>query len=120
MSEEINNASTNVPRTMIISTLLNGVLGFGMLIGLLFCLGDLNAALQSPTGYPFMEIFLQGVQSQTGATFMVLILIILTFCGTISIVATSSRLYWAFARDRGLPGWRYLVKVTHLPLFSSQ
>lgn len=115
MSEEIDNASTNVPRTMIISTLLNGTLGFGMLIGLLFCLGDLEAALKSPTGYPIMEIFHQGVQSTTGATFMVLILVVLTFCGTISIVATSSRLYWAFARDRGLPGWTYLVKVITTP-----
>ena len=56
---------------MLISVLLNGSLGFGMLVAILFSAGDINQALTSPTGYPFIEIFAQGVGSNNGATGMV-------------------------------------------------
>lgn len=120
MSEEIQNASKTVPRAMISSMLLNGILGFGMLIAVLFCLGDITAALESPTGYPFMEIFLQATgNSVSGSTVMIAIVIIM---GTFSIpgfLATSSRAIWAFSRDRGLPFWRSLSKASNTS-FGSQ
>lgn len=55
MSEEIHNSTTVVPWVMVGSIAINGALGFGMLIAVLFCIGDIDAALASPTGYPFME-----------------------------------------------------------------
>lgn len=113
MSEEIRDASTVVPRTIILSIMINGVLGFGMLIAVLFCAGDLQAALASPTGYPFMEIFRAGVGSTAGSTIMVSIVVTMALCSTIGLVATSSRMYWSFARDRGLPCWRYLSRVSN-------
>ena len=121
MSEEIQNASKIVPRAMISSMLLNGVLGFGMLIAVLFCLGDITAALESPTGYPFMEIFLQATgNSVSGSTVMIAIV---TIMGTLSIpgfLATSSRAIWAFSRDRGLPFWQPLSKVSHMNISSQE
>lgn len=56
---------------MLTSVLLNGSLGFGMLVAVLFSAGDINQALESPTKYPFIEIFAQGVGSNKGATGMV-------------------------------------------------
>lgn len=97
---------------MLISILLNGVLGFGMLVGVLFCIGNLDDALDTPTGYPFMEIFLQGIGSRKGSAAMISIIIILGVCATIALLASSSRLTWSFARDRGLPGWQYLSRVS--------
>ncbi|KAI4199835.1 MAG: hypothetical protein LQ350_004366 [Teloschistes chrysophthalmus] len=101
--------------------LLNSALGFGMLVGVLFCIGNLDDALATPTGYPFMEIFLQGTGSRKGSAAMISVIIILSVCATIAILASSSRLTWSFARDRGLPGWQYLSRVeprTCLPLVS--
>ncbi|KAI1374517.1 amino acid transporter [Hypoxylon crocopeplum] len=121
MSEEIQNAAVTVPRAMIFSILLNGVLGFGILVAVLFCLGDVDAALSSPTGFPFMEIFLQGVGSEQGAQTMASILVILNLCGTVSLVASASRMTWSFARDRGLPGWFYISKIderTSIPIIA--
>ena len=113
MCEEIKNASTVVPWTMIASLAINGVLGLAMLIAVLFCIGDITAAVQSPTGYPFIEIFTQATASKAGATVMTSIVTALSFCGIIAALASSSRMTWSFARDRGLPGWRYLSKVRH-------
>jgi len=108
-----------VPRTMIFSIALNGLQGLGMLIAALFCLGDLDTVLLSP--YPFMAIFKQAVRSAQGATAMAAIVTTLQICAVVSLVATASRMTWAFARDRGLPGWSYLSRVepkTSIPITS--
>jgi len=112
MSEEIKNASTIVPYSLLTSIILNGLLGFGMLIAVLFCIGDLDAALNSPTQYPFMEIFYQATGSTAGATTMIIIIVVLQICATIACLAGSSRMTWSFARDHGLPGWRMLRRVS--------
>ncbi|KAL8991734.1 MAG: hypothetical protein Q9169_007699, partial [Polycauliona sp. 2 TL-2023] len=122
MCEEIQNASTVVPWAMIGSIFVNGILGFAMVIFLLFCLGDIDKALKTPTKYPFIEIFYQGVRnSKAGAIALVsLIEVLLVFC-CISLMAASSRMMWAFARDKGLPGWQYLSRIeprTKLPIFT--
>ncbi|KAL8826829.1 MAG: hypothetical protein Q9170_007253 [Blastenia crenularia] len=119
MSEEIRNPSKVVPASMLCSVLLNGVLGLGMMLAVLFAIVDLQDSLDTATGFPFMEIFRQGTGSAGGSAPMIALIIILSFCATIAVLASSSRLTWAFARDRGLPGWRYLSKVeqeTSLPL----
>lgn len=105
MAEEIPNAAINVPRSIIISTLINGSLAFGMLLAIIFCLGDRQAALeaQETIGFPFIEVFISATQSYGGATAMTSILIATFFSCTIGFVATGSRMIWSFARDRGLP-----------------
>ena len=56
---------------MIGSVVLNGSLGFGMLVAVLFSAGNIGDALETPTGYPYIEIFSQAVRSTKGATAMV-------------------------------------------------
>ncbi|APA11795.1 hypothetical protein sscle_08g065650 [Sclerotinia sclerotiorum 1980 UF-70] len=121
MSEEIRNPSLVVPRSIILSVILNGSLGFAMIIALLFCLGDINNALSTDTGYPFIEIFLQATRSRSGTAAMASIVTILTLCATVGSLASTSRMLWSFARDHGVPGWRTLQKVdsrTTIPLWS--
>ena len=79
MAEEVRDASVAIPRAIMLSVLINGSLGFGMLIAVLFCLGDLEAALETPTGYPYMEIFRQGTDSVAGALGMTSIILIIGF-----------------------------------------
>ena len=114
MAEEIKNAEVVVPWSMLTTTLLNGALGFGIVIAVLFVTTDITAALSSPTGalgYPFMQIFYDATGSKAGASVMIAIIIIMDAAGTIAFLATASRLVWAFARDKGLPGWRFVSKV---------
>ena len=113
MSEEIENPAINVPRSMITSILINGSLGFGMLLAVLFCLGDVNQVISTPpTNYPFMGIFLQATKSVAGSSAMAAVVTILGICATIAFVATSSRMYWSFARDQALPFSKYLSIVS--------
>lgn len=72
-----------------------------MLIIFCFCLGDVETALATPTGYPFMQVFSDVTHSNAGTTVMTSVLIIMNAGGCITNIATSSRQMWAFARDRG-------------------
>ena len=118
MSEEISNPALNVPRSIVTSILVNGSLGFGMLIATIFCIGDVDEALAaaSTIGFSFIEIFLQAVDSTGGATGMTCIVIALTFSATIGFLATSSRMIWSFARDKRLPFSNLISQVRCLLL----
>ena len=118
MAEEVKNANVTVPWAMLLTTLLNGIFGFAIVIAVLFVTVDIASVLDSPTGalgYPYMQIFYDSVGSAGGATGMTVILLIMTVCGTIAALTTASRLIWAFARDRGLPFWYHVSKVGRRP-----
>ncbi|MCJ1426816.1 hypothetical protein MMC29_004719, partial [Sticta canariensis] len=106
MAEEIEKASTVIPRSMIASVAING---------------NAEAAINSPTGFPFIEVFLNATGTVGGATSMTSVIIAAMVFATIGFLATSSRMAWAFAREKGLPGSAILAKVeprTALPLYS--
>lgn len=56
MAEETHNAAVAVPWNMIITIFFNGLLGFGMLLTALFCMGDLESAMETTMHYPFIQI----------------------------------------------------------------
>lgn len=112
MSEEIENASMMVPRAIMLSILINGSLGFGMLIVTLFSLDDIKAALETTTGLPFIEIFLQSTGSVVAVTCMVSLLVVMQYAANVGLLASASRMCWSFSRDRGLPAWRLLRHVS--------
>ena len=121
MAEEIQNAAVVIPRSMIASVAVNGFLGFSILIAVLFCLGDQEAALNSPTKHPFIEIFTSAVQSKRGGSAMTAVIIWAMIFANVGLVATSSRMLWAFARERAIPGHSYVARVdqrTRLPIWS--
>lgn len=57
MSEEIQNASTAIPKSMVWTTAVNGVMG--MIMGITFCFSvatmNLDEVLSSNTGYPYSQ-----------------------------------------------------------------
>ncbi|KAL9113469.1 MAG: hypothetical protein Q9227_002510 [Pyrenula ochraceoflavens] len=69
MSEEIRDASSVVPKVMVGSLLVNGVLAFATLLAILFCIHDLDFVLNFPSS-PFVAVILRGVGSTSGATAM--------------------------------------------------
>jgi Amino acid permease. len=96
------------------SILLNGALGFGFLIAVLFSMGDLQAALATPTGYPIIEIFYQATGSKKAATAMVCGLVASAVFSTLGLMASASRTTWAFARDNGLPLSEHIAHVSRI------
>ena len=115
MAEEIKNAAVVIPRALIMTMGINGSLGFAMLLAILYCLGDPSevpeAILETSFGFPFVQVFVNGVQSVAGAAIMTSIILVLGVSSAVGLLATSSRMFWSFARDRGLPMWQVLSKV---------
>ncbi|KAF1347364.1 amino acid transporter [Lizonia empirigonia] len=113
LAEEIHNAQVVVPRSIMTGIAINGSLGFVMVLVVLLRLGDMDAVLAENPAFPFMAIFHQAVQSRAGAAVMASIVMVLTVSANVGFSASTSRICWAFARDRGLPGWRQLSKVSN-------
>jgi len=88
---------------MVLSIVVNGALAFGFLLALLFSIGDVQNALKTTTGYPIIEIFYQATGSNPATSAMMSAIFIIAFASIFNILASTSRLTWAFARDRGLP-----------------
>ncbi|KAI1453204.1 choline transport protein [Annulohypoxylon moriforme] len=123
MSEEIRDAPLVVPRSLLTGLAVNGSLGFAMVVVTLYYVGDINEALAENPLFPFMAIFKQALPAKVSgaATAMSVVPLIMSFSATTGILASASRIYWAFARDRGLPGWRTIRKVnskTSVPLYA--
>jgi choline transport protein len=115
MSEELRDASRNVARSMIWTTFVNGLTGWIMLITFCFCLGSLDDAIDTPTGYAFVEVFNSATGSTAGASTMSALVIFITIFCNVSIVATSSRQLFAFARDEGVPLSKWVAYVPRKP-----
>ncbi|KAF2133080.1 amino acid transporter [Dothidotthia symphoricarpi CBS 119687] len=112
LSEEIQNAQIVVPRSIMTGIAINGSLGFAMVLTVLFRMGDMDAVLEENPAFPFMAVFHQAVRSRSGAAVMAAIIVVLTVSANVGFSASTSRICWAFARDRGLPGWRVLSKIS--------
>lgn len=91
MAEETQNAQKVIPMSLMYGLMINGTLGFAMLIAILFCLGNVEDALNTPTGMPILEIFTQGTSSVAGACLLGSILVIASVFCNIGLLATASR-----------------------------
>jgi choline transport protein len=112
MAEEVANAELTIPRAICMGMIFDGIVGFAMMVAVLYCLGDANSVRETPTRFPFIQIFYNSVKSLRGATVMSVVVLILTWGCAAGITATASRMTWSFARDKGMPFSRYLKKVT--------
>ncbi|CAD6576756.1 MAG: hypothetical protein ASARMPREDX12_007997 [Alectoria sarmentosa] len=115
LAEEIRDAAVVIPRVILFSVGINGALGFAMLIAVLFCLGDPSlvptTVLQTSLGFPFIQVFLDATKSVPGTAIMASIVLVLGISSTVGLLASSSRMFWSFARDRGLPFWQKISEV---------
>lgn len=114
MSEEVRNAAVVIPKILVQTIVINGTLAFVFIIVLLFCVGDVDRVLHSPTHYPIIEIFYQTTGSVSTATALQSLIILIGVTSNIGVVASVSRLTWAFARDGGLPFSEFFAHVSLL------
>lgn len=111
MSEEIRDASDTLPRSIFWGVVVNIVLGYVAVLTLCFTITDPSAILDTPTKYPFIQLFYNITNSYAGASVMSAIIVITLVCALIAEIATASRQIWSFARDGGLPYSNFLSKV---------
>jgi amino acid transporter len=89
IGEEIKDASRTLPKAMMSAVGVNACLGFIMIITICFTLGDVNSVLETPTGFPFIQIFYNTTQSYAATNTMTAILVITLTASTITEVATA-------------------------------
>jgi choline transport protein len=111
LAEEMVHPARNVPIALVGSVVVNGIMGFGYSIILLFSLGDLNSLLASPIGFPFMQLFFNVTESTAGATVMSLIPTLIAIAANAAGNTSTSRTAWAFARDNAIPFSQYFAHV---------
>lgn len=100
MSEELKNASLQLPRAMIWATVANGVMGIAMIITFCFCITDLEQLLSLETDFPIINIIQNATGSFAGTCVLGSVLVILLFFSTVTTIASASRQTWAFSRDQ--------------------
>ncbi|KAI5460331.1 gaba permease [Mariannaea sp. PMI_226] len=110
MVEEIPQPSKRAPKIIIMCVGIGFVTGFIFLSVLLFSLKDLDRVVSSPSG-PLLQIFFDATGSKAGSVCLLFFPFGCLLFGAISIVATSSRMTYAFARDGGLPFSPFFAKV---------
>lgn len=101
----------NVPIAMVGSVAINGLMGLGYCIILLYSLGNLDDLLASPTGFPFMQLYLNVTGNAAGATILILIVCFTAVAANAAGCTSTSRTYWAFARDSATPYSNYFAHV---------
>lgn len=110
MIEEIPNASIEGPKIMIYCVGIGMFTGFVFLVVLLFVAGDINTVISSPAG-PLLQILYNATSSHAGAICLLMFPLICLLFATTSIMTTSSRMTYAFARDGGLPASHFFAKI---------
>ncbi|KAE8377728.1 amino acid/polyamine transporter I [Aspergillus bertholletiae] len=121
MAEEVQDASRIVPWCMISTALVNGALGFVMLITFLYTMGDIDSVLEAPSGFPFITAFQNATGSSNMAVGLACIILVMEVCSALGVLATTSRQMFAFARDKALPfssTFAYVHPQSKTPIWS--
>ena len=88
---------------MLYGLTINGAMALSFMICILYCLGDPETALNTPTGYPIIQVIFGATGSKTVTIVFMSFIIFNGMVAMFSSLASVSRLTWAFARDHGLP-----------------
>lgn len=110
-AEEIKDAASTLPKSIMWSMGLNAFLGFLMVVTLIFTWGNLSEIAETETGMPFLQILFDVTDSLAAVDIPAAAVIITLTASVIAVVATASRQIWAFARDNGVPFSRIISQV---------
>jgi amino acid transporter len=81
MTEETHNAAMSGSIGIVMAIGVSAILGFFLILGLLFSIQDLDGTLHSATGQPVTQIFLDTVGEKGAIVLMVIIIGCMYFCG---------------------------------------
>ncbi|KAI1772020.1 amino acid permease [Hypoxylon cercidicola] len=119
LAEETHNASSVVPRAMVISCGAVAILGYIFNVVLAYASSDIDAILGSPLGQPLGAILVLAMGNGAFAKFLWICTVLSNF-GVVFVNNTAgTRVYFAYARDGALPfaNWlSHVNTVTNTPL----
>jgi len=110
IAEEITEPELKAPWAISMAMLFTFASGFLYNIVLAFCMGDPSELLKSPIAQPVAQIYFNSLGKAGGVAFTVFAVIILQFVCWSALQATA-RTFFAFSRDKLIPGARFWVKI---------
>lgn len=111
MCEEVQAPSTQVPKAMVGTIIINTVCGLLFLIPLVFVLPDIDELVALASGQPVPSIIKSAVGSAGGAFGLLVPLLVLAIICGVGCTTAASRCTWAFARDGAIPASHLWKKV---------
>ncbi|KAI1370237.1 amino acid/polyamine transporter I [Hypoxylon crocopeplum] len=104
-SEETKNASTTIPKAILYSVIINGLISFPWVISVLFCTGNLEELLESPLTYisPMGQIYLNSSGNRSLTVFFQVVTFLVGMCGSMDVMGSAGRAVFSAARDKALP-----------------
>ncbi|RAL09207.1 putative choline transport protein Ctr [Aspergillus homomorphus CBS 101889] len=111
LAEEVPQPERNIPIAIMATVGIGFVTSWFYCVAMFFSIQDLDALLNSSTGVPILELYYQALRNKAGAIVLETLLIVTGMGCLIACHTWQSRLAWAFARDRGLPGHQWLSTV---------
>jgi amino acid transporter len=108
LADETQQPHRTIPRAMIRAVLLSGTVGMVFLIALSYATSSVKAA--SASSAPVALIVNDVLGGVVQKIFLIFVCVSIFACGLV-IMVTNSRLIWAMARDRRLPGHQALSQV---------
>lgn len=97
LAEEIETARKEPPNAMITHAFIGFILVF------LFCIQDLDAAINTPTDYTLSEIFNQVLNGPSRAIGLNAMILDCQVCGNVPLLMSFARSVYAFAWDGAFP-----------------
>jgi amino acid transporter len=110
MAEETVMARLNTAWGIVLSVAVSAVIGYLMLMVLTWCIPNGDVAATAADPYPVLHIVSNNLGPLLANAIAVIIGIAMWLCGVAS-VTSMGRMWYAFARDDGMPGSRFLKRV---------
>ncbi|KJZ71615.1 hypothetical protein HIM_09009 [Hirsutella minnesotensis 3608] len=110
MIEEIPEPHKQGPRIMLYCILIGVFTGFIFLSALMFSLQDVEKVINAPYG-SLLQIFMDATKSRAGSVCLMMIPTVGMVFAMTTLLCASSRMNYAFARDRGMPFSHVFARV---------
>ena len=110
MAEETVMARLNSAWGIVLSVAVSAVAGYVMLLALTWCIPNGDIAATANDAYPVLYIVRNNLTPFFANVIAVIIGVAMWLCGVAS-VTSMGRMWYAFARDDGIPGSRWLKRV---------
>lgn len=109
-SEETVGAALNVPRGIVRAVWVSGLFGWAMLVAFLVAMPSVAEGVQK--GADVVPWIIRSALSPALANVLLAGIVLTQYLCGVAALTSSSRMTYAFARDGGLPGSRWLSRVS--------
>jgi amino acid transporter len=111
VAEETVMARKNSAWGIFLSVAVSAVAGYLLLLTLTWCIPDQDVAKTAGDTYPVLQIVYGNLSTSLGHAVAIIIGGAMWLCGLASI-SSMARMWYAFARDDGMPGSRWIKQVS--------